>query len=76
MLEKIDDVDKLVQEHKDCKIAFNDAWELLQEKHGFDKDEAYNLLFPPFPSKRDIQANPPQNLIGLGIKDWLLWVKI
>ena len=69
MIIKIDDIDKLVQDHKDCKISFNDTWEILQDKYKMDKDEAYDLLFPPFPNERDIQAEPPQNLIGLGIKD-------
>ena len=69
MLTKIDDIDNLIQDHKDCKIPFNDAWELLQKKYKLDKDEAYNLLFPTFPNERDIQADIPQNLEGLGIKE-------
>jgi len=44
---EITEIESIVKSHKSGKVAFHVAHDTLMKDHGFDSDNALELLFPP-----------------------------
>ena len=71
MSQEINEIESIVKSHKSGRVAFHVAYDMLRKEHGFDSDNALELLFPPLGDDDfQLQIPPdPNDIMQLKIID-------
>ena len=68
---ELNEIESIVKSHKSGRVAFHVAYDMLRKEHGFDSDNALELLFPPLGDDDfQLQIPPdPNDIMQLDIID-------